>query len=252
MGVCVSKLPPIDLPQQRESAASAESNASEPESSQDSGTMPKRKSLYYQIDPVIPDTFYPKTVLNSPREELCQATFKKLTSKEKDESCRRRAERLMEEWRQSSVLGEIESHALSVSALQCTSVQQLAKSLTNPEAKYLKSLSSSDLFLLEMAKAYAIYFWVANNIQCSQRMWKSFLSNPDKVKSKIKAEVVLQSRESISFGHAMLFCSIAAAAGLNAQTIVGNLKLCKPQSAQGPMENFEPNRGNEHHWNAVC
>ena len=251
MGVCVSKRPQIDIPQQSGGEVDVESNASKPESSQDSGSLPKRKSLYYQIDPVIPDTFYPKTVLNSPQEELCQATFRKLAPKEKDKSCRCRAESLTEKWRQSSILGEIESHALSVSALQCTSVQQLAQSLTSPEAKYVKSMSSSDPFPLEMAKAYAIYFWVANNIQCSQSMWKSFLTNPDKVKSKTKSEVVLQSRESVSLGHAKLFCSIAAAVGLNAQIIVGNLKVCKPQSVQGPLETYEPNRGNEHYWNAV-
>lgn len=251
MGVCVSKRSLIALPLQSEHVANDESNASRPESSKDSSSLPKRKSLYYQIDPVIPDTFYPRTVLNSPREELCQATFRKLAPKAKDESCRCRAERLMKEWRQSNVLGEIESHALSVSALQCASVQQLAQSLTNPEAKYVKGLSTSDPFPLEMAKAYAIYFWIANNIQCSQSIWKSFLTNPDKVKSRAKPEAVLQSRQSISLGHANLFSSITAAVDLKAQVIVGNLKLCKYQSAQDLMKDYEPNRGNEHHWNAV-
>ena len=211
----------------------------------------KCKSLFAPIDPTVPDTFFPLSASNRSLEEVGTAIIRKISRKGKDEQCRHRTETLLQQWRKSDVLSEIESHVLAVNAIQCTSVQELANALTNPAAKYIKSISNSDRFYLEVATAYAIFFWVANNITYSLNTWRTFKKNPEKVKSSITPDSVLKSRKSISIGFASLFCGIATAVGLKAHIISGTIKTPRSQSPEEFRDYCSPNRLSEHQWNAV-
>ena len=252
MGSCISKhrgaIHPTslhqDLPRPFERADKEQSTSSASPQKDD-------KAPSKIIDSTVPDTFFPKSCGVS-REKECELTYGKIRLKETEKPLRHRVEELLMQWRQCGIIGEIESHALSINALQATSVQQLACSLANSEAKYVKSLLYHfDSFCLIIAQAYAIYFWIANNIQYSQSMWMSFTSNPEKIKSKTNAEAVLKSRKGISIGYANLFHAIATHIGLTTQTVEGSLKLTKIQSAQGSSKEFVPQDLNLHFWNVV-
>lgn len=199
-----------------------------------------------------PESFYPKVVGISREEEQCRVTRRKMVPKEAERPMRRLVEETLNDWREGSILGQIESHALSVPAECTTSVRTLASSLTHPEAKYYKSLCESTSFHLQIAKAYAIYFWIANNIRFCQNMWESFLSNPEDFESKGRPRDALQRRECFSIGHANLFHGVATAAGLTARVVMGNLKVCRSLSSQDCQQHFEPSRLNIHWWNMVC
>ena len=261
MGVCVSRssaIPPTashpDLERLNSDQVSSPDN--EIISLQDisdaiSEDATTRKSVFAAIDPTVPDTFFPLPASNSSLEEVCSTIFRKIAPKGKDEQCRHRTETLLQQWRKSNVLSEIESHVLAVNAIQCTAVQELANALTNPAAKYIKSISNSDPFYLEVATAYAVFFWVANNIKYSQSTWMSFLKNPENVKSSITPDSVLKSRKSISIGYVKLFCGIATAAGLKAHIVSGTIKAPRSQSPEEIGDDCNPNKLSEHHWNAV-
>lgn len=205
------------------------------------------------IPSIPPESFYPKVVGISREEEQCRATRRKMVAKETERPLRSLVEQTLNDWREGSVLGQIESHALSVPAECTTSVKTLASSLADPQAKYCKSLCESASFHLQIAKAYAIYFWIANNIRFCQNMWESFLSNPEDFESKAKPREVLRKRKYFSIGHANLFHGVATAAGLTACVVVGNLKVCRSLSSSLPdYQHFEPSRLNAHWWNMVC
>ena len=221
------------------------------ESEIDDPEISRRKSLYRTVDPTIPKSFHPEVVDISREEKQCRHTRQKMVMKETERSLRCRIEAIMREWREGSILGQIESHALSIPPECAASVDTLALSLTNPRSKYVNSLCASDPFHLQIAKAYAIYFWVANNIRFSHDMWKRYLSNSEGLKSKAEAEVVLQRRKCLSIGHANLFLSIATAAGLTVCVVMGNIKLCRSLSSQDYTQEFQPSRVNQHWWNMV-
>ena len=221
------------------------------ESEIDDPDVSRRKSLYRTVDPTIPKSFYPEVVGISREEEQCRRTRQKIVIKETEKPLRCRIEDIMREWREGSILGQIESHALSIPSECAASVETLALSLTNPRSKYVNSLCALDPFHLQIAKAYAIYFWVANNIRLSHTMWKRFLSNSEGLRSSSEAEEVLQRRECLSIGHANLFLSIATAAGLTARVVMGNIKLCRSLSSQDYKQEFKPSRVNQHWWNMV-
>ena len=226
--------------------------SSEPEKGDD---VPRRKSQHHNIDPNIPDLFYPVVVSIRRAEEECRLTRDRIAVKEAEHSLRSRVERALNEWRKSDILGLIESHALSVSADKTCSVEMLAMSLTLSHAKYMKTLSQGDQssFAILIAKAYAIYFWIANNIRFSPHLWQSFISSYGKKRLKAEAEEVLEKRECLSMGHANLFNSIAVAVGLKSRVVMGNIRT-EPAlnfSYDRQQQGYEPSRLNQHWWNVV-
>lgn len=261
MGSCVSKrqiaIYPQHSPGIRQHDIVTTSNLTraaipiEPEDLEDVGDLRIRKSLCHVVDPTIPESFYPNVIRISHEEEQCTLTRRKITVKETERELRCSVEEVLKNWRGGSILGEIESHALSVPAEHATSIETLALGLTHPQAKYSKSLCDSGPFHLLLAKAYAIYFWIANNIHFCKNMWKTFLSNSEGLKLKTEPQEVLQKRKCLSIGHANLFHSVATAAGLTSHVVVGNLKLCRSLSSQDYKQDFEPSRLNMHWWNVV-
>lgn len=251
MGSCVCKWrsavhPLPEIPHQHEASSTT------CERSEDTV---RRESLSCDVNvipSIPPESFYPKVVGISREEEQCRVTRRKMVTKEAERPLRCLVEQTLNDWREGSVLGQIESHALSVPAECTTSVKILASSLADPQAKYYKSLCEPASFHLQIAKAYAIYFWIANNIHFCQNMWESFLSNPEDFESKAKPREVLRKRKYFSIGHANLFHGVATAAGVTARVVMGNLKVSRSLSSSLPdYQHFEPSRLNAHWWNMV-
>lgn len=232
--------------------------AAQTEALRDDATSERREEVgdtprpFPDINPSIPESFYPEVIRISCEEEQCRLTRRNIAVKEAERPLRCLVEEVLNGWCEGSVLSLIESHALSVPAECTTSVESLASSLAHPQAKYYQTLCYSGSFQLQIAKAYAIYFWIANNIDFCRSMWERFLSHPEDLGSKTKPQQVLQRRKCFSIGHANLFHSVATAAGLTARVVVGNLKLCRSLSPQDYRQKFETSRVNIHWWNMVC
>lgn len=218
----------------------------------------RRKTQYHNVNPNIPESFYPHVVSIGRAEEECRLNRKKITVKEAEKPLRSRVESALNEWRQSGFLGLIESHALSIPAEKTCSLEMLAMNLTLPHTKYINVLiqGENSCFYLQIAKAYAIYFWIANNIRFSPCLWKSFVSNSEKKRLKAEPEEVLEKRECLSIGHANLFNSIAMAIGLKSRVVLGNIRTALDQTAlnfsdESEQQGYEPSRLNQHWWNLV-
>ena len=200
----------------------------------------------HTVDPNIPESFYPTTVRVSREEEQCRLTRSKISIITSEKELRQRVRELLEEWRLGTLLGLIESHALSIPAHNTTTIDILAASLANPNAKYVKILNESNPLCLTFAKAYAIFYWISSNIKMQ---WTSY-ANPEAFRSGTEAKHVLEKRESISKGYANLFHSIATASGLKSCVVMGNIKLSRSELSK-PTEEFECSKSNQHWWNMV-
>ena len=199
----------------------------------------------HTVDPNIPESFYPRV---SREEEQCRLTRSKISIITSEKELRQRVRELLEEWRLGTLLGRIESHALSIAAHNTTTVDILAASLANPDAKYVKILCESNPLCLTFAKAYAIFYWISSNIKMQ---WTSY-ANPETFRSGTEAKHVLEKRESISKGYANLFHSIATAIGLKSCVVMENIKLSRSElQLSKPTGEFECSKSNQHWWNMV-
>ena len=201
----------------------------------------------------VPDTFHPKVLENISEEKQCKLTRSKISSRHSEKHVRSRIKETFNAWGRGKILQQIENHALAISAESTVSAEILAMNLTSSQANYVKILSTSDgntsLFDLQIAKTYAIYFWIANNILFCKDMWKRYITTDSEVKSNAKA--VLQKRKCLSQGYAKLFHSVATAAGLTSHIIKGNIQLSQSDSFEEHMTVFERSKLNEHWWNVV-
>ena len=200
-----------------------------------------------EVDCTIPDYFHP-SCQKKDVEVQCQNIATMLLPKRSEVPFREDIQQLLIQWDMSRQLAEIENHALSIPASQTSTIEVLANGLTAAHAKYVRNLGGNQLHLL-IAKAYAIYYWVANNIRYSVETWQDYLSGANT--QNTDAETVLQERTSVCTGYANLYQALAIAAGLEAKVIHGNVKLWRHLSQEGPDSVFEPSRTNAHFWNAV-
>lgn len=207
----------------------------------------EQSGLHFKVNDAVPDRFF-LPHHDSALEMQCRATSNSLAPKQTEASLREEVNQLLEQWENSLQLGEIENHALSVPPRQTTSVKTLAASLTSSQAKYRCRLGGNTLHL-QLAKAYAIYFWVATNIQYDVTTWHAYLSGD--IASEIDAETVLQERVTVCLGYARLFRALASEAGLQAEVVRGCVRPWRVLSCEGPDSRFEPNRESGHDWNAV-
>ena len=256
MGGCLSKfsarnnavhpfVPTTDL---QDGTASVEAGGNKQGSSEGEDT-PETK---HTVDPNVPESFYPVTVGISHEEERCRLARSKVAVKKSEKLLRQRVGGLLDEWRNGKILGQIESHALSVSARNAASVEILALSLGNEDAKYVKTIGETCPFALTVAKAYAIYFWISNNIRFSQSKWRSNVVNSDTSRLETEARNVLEERETIANGYANLFHGIATAMGLKSCVVMGYIKLSCSESHFSLRSNgFECSKLNQHWWNMV-
>ncbi len=203
--------------------------------------------LQYEVNSTIPHGFHPPNK-ESELELQCQATVHGLAPKESEILHRGEVKLILEEWEKSLQLTEIENHALSVPPDRTANVKALASSLTSSRAKYVSSVCDN-AFHLQLAKAYAIYFWVAVNITYDVATWQTYLN--EDVAMKVDAKTVLQRRSAVCLGYAKLFQALAMEAGLQVEVITGYVRLWRLLSHGGPNSRFEPNRETTHDWSVV-
>lgn len=213
-----------------------------PEEDQSANILPQ-----YKINPTIPSDFHP----SFPKGELelqCQTTIAKVTPKESEAHVRSKIQQLLLQWQESGQLAEIENHALSIPPSQTVDVELLSENLTSSQARYVKRLSG-DSTSIETAKAYAIYFWLANNIIYDVGAWQAFLN--EQAPLTTEPDAVLRERKSVCLGYAKLYHAVSSQAGLESTVFHGHIKTPRIFAPGGPQSEFEPCQSNSHSWNAV-
>ena len=270
MGICTSKkspvvvaqLPPTITPTTNSLAGSAGglpqittcNSPHQPVDNQDVPNQPcanetkdAAPELEPEIDSTIPPNFHPE---HSPsqRDTDCRETIQKLAPVESEAVLRNELQQLLVMWKESGKLAEIENHALSVASTQAGSIESLAKALTNPNAKYITSLGENR-FHEQVAKAYSIYFWVANNITYDVKSWQAYLGGNDPC-LRAEARTVLHERCLVPSGYANLYKALAMKVSLEVEVVDGSAKSWR-QFSQDPDAQFAPSRFNVHSWNVV-
>lgn len=168
----------------------------------------------------------------------------------RDQETRNNVQRVLENWKDTDVLSKIENHALSVPASAAATVSDLADSLAASNAHYLKSMREDGL-QQQLAKAYAIFFWVTTNISYDAELLHQFLASIDG-RVECRAGKVLRRRKAICTGYANLYQALAEAAQLEVMVVHGNLKTWRIFAREGPIDGvFQPQRSNSHSWNMV-
>lgn len=214
------------------------------DSSTDSST------LAFRVDPEPHALFAPESQVNK-RELECQSTIAQLAPLPSEELARRQVEEILHQWRNSAQLANIESHALSIP--QPTTTAELADSLTNNSVSYIKSIEGKELHI-QVAKAYSIYVWIANNIMYNVEQWKAFHSRDnDSLTCNTEAEEVLNTGVTVCTGYANLFKELASKCGLTVELIHGHAKTWRSLSEEKPGADttFKPSQQNAHTWNSV-
>ena len=185
--------------------------------------------------PVPEDTQY----LGAEQNRACLKIFKQLIPRQEDAPHRIEVSQILSDWRKSRRLAEIES---LVSYISANNTQELAAALTRSGAEstqYLLGLKGD--FHIGIAKAYAIYCWVAKNIRYDlASKLKHQHPDPD-------PEQVMRKREAICHGYANLFLALTEKSGLKSGRIVGHTREWQAKCGCP----FEPDDFNSHTWNVV-
>lgn len=139
-------------------------------------------------------------------------------------------------------IGEIEEHVDRLSS-EYYSAEELSISLTRPSVQYLSSLLT-DPTRLAVAKTYAIFYWIATNIEydVSNFAAEYFNTSPD---------YVLRHRRTISHGYARLFEYLSQDARLRVTVVQGHHKKAYSDQREARPSKFSPSPINTHSWNAV-
>ncbi len=190
-----------------------------------------------EIESIPPDNFFPE----SEEEVRCKKIVRDLLS---DENIDSRVNNILISWEESELLSRIDSHVLSVSALnRMTTIRELAAALTASNSGYLQEIEKKKF--VNLAKAYAIYSWISNNITFDIEKWK-FALNSENV-DKLNEHTILRKLQGLSEDFSSLFSALCTESGLRAQTVEGNLRRWKSLTG----EDFKPIEGNRHVWNVV-
>ena len=198
---------------------------------------PKGASYFTDIAalPVPEDIQY----LGAEQNRACLKIFKQLIPRQEDAPHRKEVSQILSDWKRRGKLAEIET---SVSNISKNDTQELAAALTRSGAestRYLLNLESD--LRVQIAKAYAVYCWVAKNIQYDlASKLKHQHPDPD-------PELVLRKRKAICHGYANLFLALTKEAGLESGRIDGHKREWQVNCGCP----FEPEDSNSHTWNVV-
>ena len=194
--------------------------------------------------------FFP-SISPSALELKSQMTVEKLAPHHKEESARREIEELIQHWNDCGQLADIESYSHSTPPSLTRSIPELSEFLTRNNANYVKAIEGNDLHI-QVAKAYCIYSWIANNISYDRQLWQAYqFGDENSFEHSTQAENVLDRCMTVSKGYANLFYSLASKSGLMVEVIHGNIKGWKSQSPTRSKTAFKPSRENAHTWNLV-
>ena len=204
----------------------------------------------FKVDPAPHAAFAPDPA-PSEREIECRVTVKRLAVLSSEESTREEVEKTMQKLEKSGRLANIEKHALTIPQSQTTTTEGLASSLVNSSAGYIKAAEADENVLyIQIAQAYCIYAWIANNIVYDVEQLKPCQSRDA---CSTDPEEVLHAGLTVCTGYANLFKALALAAGLKADTVHGHVKQWKYLSKEGQNTDipFKPSSDTSHTWNTV-
>lgn len=229
MGVCVLKQGQVVTTTFGESRPNPSSKEGGSDAESRSGCCEDPIFPVINVDP--PANFHPD-ILVSEEELICRKKVQNLKTRPEF------PENLVQLWEESGFLSVIHNHVLSISSANLTSIRDLAQALTRNTSKYMRELN--DKFGRAVAKAYAIYFWITNNVQYDTEKWESVYDG---------SLSAFDTRKASPSDYASLFNALCAEAGLNAQKIEGNLR--KWRSLAAGYSVFSPEKHNFHCWNVV-
>lgn len=142
----------------------------------------------------------------------------------------------MKRWNSNGFLKSIEKFVLDKAPGSNYSVSEVAQAIAPSNANYLASLFGNEAHV-KMAKAYALYCWIAHNMTCNITSMlaaeEEFFPEKTDVESK-----------SASFDHCTLFVKLSLHVDLEAAVINGQVKTWKKLKE-------ELNFPSPHSWNAV-
>lgn len=207
-------------------------------------------SRAFTVDPEPHKEFLP-SISPSAVELACRSTVEKLVPRKAEEIARKEVHEALQRWKDGGQLADIESYSLSVPPSLTRSIEDLSGFLTKSSADYLKAIDGPELHT-QIAKAYCIYCWIANNITFDRDLWQAYQSGVDSWSlDDSQAEHVLKRRTAVSNGYANLFKSLATECGMMVEVVHGNIKAWRSQSAETPENDFQVSRKNVHTWNLV-
>ena len=198
------------------------------------------------INPSVPPNFYPSH-REGETEIQCRNTIAQLKPRKSEAAIRDEVQQLIARWKESGQLSIIEHHVLSISSSQTSSIQELSHALVVPYAAYIDQLKGKQLHL-EVAKAYAIYFWITTNIKYDKVAYQAYLSGEKP--SKAEPSLVLKGRKSMCCGYSNLYKALAVHIGIQVTVIQGHTKGWQIFSDDLNAQ-FIPSRANSHFWNTV-
>lgn len=183
------------------------------------------------IDKIAPGGFHPKLSMTI-REKKCQKTMCTLQPMVyKSQS----PQDLVDSWEKNGFLTVINNQVFSLSAANTMSVFDLAHYLTEGSSKYIKELK--DNFSIGVAKAYAIFFWITNNIE-----WSNLSSNRNN-----DCSLIVEIRKGTSLDFSSLFNALCVEAEIKSEKIEGNIRRWRNSADT----DFHPDSTNYHAWNVV-
>lgn len=155
----------------------------------------------------------------------CKIIIDKIKVKETEIEFRREINELLELWKMSGFLKNIEEYVLAYPAKKTNSINEISQHIASQDANYLQSVRNVQLHM-QIAKAYAIYCWIANNIT-------DYVSSAEEHED---ADFIATSDD-----YSGLFKTIAYHASLEAEVIEGQVRTWSNMSI-----NVTP-----HSWNMV-
>lgn len=168
--------------------------------------------------------------------------------REDEKAVRKTVSELLTSWKKSGIVEEIEN---TVSTIEESSIQILTKRLLSKQAKYVARFKGKPSFQLQLAKAYAIFSWIANHIKYDFRCIDA-LESGELTSEAVSPENVLSTGATICSGYAKLFVALAERAGLVVKYISGHVKSLKSSQLHSTTyQAFSPEQSNSHAWNMV-
>lgn len=170
-------------------------------------------------------------------DESCNGLVEKIQAKAAEVDFRNEIDETLKLWKSNGFLKSIEDFVLSVApGSNYSAAGEVAQAIAPSNADYLGSLSGNEIHI-KMAKAYALYCWIAHcNIT-------SMLAAEEE-QYGFSPEIIDVESKSASFDHCTLFVKLSFHVDLEAAVINGQVRTWKKL-------NEELNFPSPHSWNAV-
>lgn len=188
--------------------------------------------------------FFPE-LSKTEHQQHCQDVFASLEPLKKEADKRRAIASLLSSWKKNGVMQRVHSYINAISTSR-PAFEELSDLLVRQSAPYFQGLAKSHYNLI---KAYAIYYWVSNNINYNINEWNQMILNQSQ--PTITPTHVFKRRSSVCSGYANLYSALGLKAGIEVKTVNGHFKRALSEGSGSQDDLFCPGPKNSHAWNAV-